>query len=133
MKSLMTRKTTESLGCSFKCVWELDRHNSLGDCPDNEKALYILQKFVELEKSDAPFKDTVISYIELLQRGIGRLFLSEHSRILDIDLGVSNAQCMCFECLNQPLQLDEAIDNTPPSAQLFSPYNEDTIIDTSFL
>ena len=40
MKSLMTRKTTESLGCSFN--WELDRHNSLGDCPDNEKALYIL-------------------------------------------------------------------------------------------
>ena len=87
---------------------------------------------MELEKSDAPFKDTVISYIELLQRGIGRLFLSEHSRILDIDLGVSNAQCMCFECLNQPLQLDEAIDNTPSSSQLFSPYN-DTIIDTSFL
>ena len=133
MKSLMTRKTTESLGCSFNCVWELNRHNSLGDCPDNEKALYIFQKLVELEKSDAPFKDTVISYIELLQRGIGRLFLSEHSRILDIDLGVSNAQCMCFECLNQPLQLDEAIDNTPSSSQLFSPYNEDTIIDTSFL
>ena len=133
MKSLMTRKTTEKLGCSFKCVWELDRHNSLGDCPDNEKALYIFQKLVELEKSDAPFKDTVISYFELLQRGIGRLFLSEHSRILDIDLGVSNSQCMCFECLNQPLQLYEAIDNTPPSAQLFSPYNEDTIIDTSFL
>ena len=133
MKSLMTRKTTESLGCSFNCVWELDRHNSLGDCPDNEKALYIFQKLVELEKSDAPFKDTVISYIELLQRGIGRLFLSEHSRTLDIDLGVSNAQCMCFECLNQPLQLDETIDNTPSNSQLFSPYNEDTIIDTSFV
>ena len=66
MKSLMTRKTTESLGCSFNCVWELDRHNSLGDCPDNEKALYIFQKLVELEKSDAPFKDTYSCFKDLI-------------------------------------------------------------------
>ena len=65
MKSLMTRKTTVCLGCNFNCVWELGRHNSLGDYPDNEKALQIFQKLVELEKSEAPFKDTVISYIEL--------------------------------------------------------------------
>ena len=87
MKSMLNRKTTESLGCKFNSVWELDRHNSLGYCTDNEKALY-----VELEKSDAPFKDTVVPYIELLQRGIGRLFVTEHSRTLDIDLGHSNAQ-----------------------------------------
>ena len=133
MKSMLNRKTTESLGCKFNRFWELDRHNSLGDCTDNEKALYVFRKLVELEKSDAPFKDTVIPYIELLQRGIGRLFVTEHSRTLDIDLGHSNAQCMCFECMNQPLQLDEEIDNTTSSPQLFFPYNEDTIIDTSFL
>ena len=75
----------------------------------------------------------LFAYIEHLQRGIGRLFLLEHSRTLDVDLGISNAQCMCFECLNKPLQLDETIDNTPSNSQLFSPYKEDTIIDTSFL
>lgn len=133
IKSMLNRKTTESLGCNFNSVWELDRHNSLGDCTDNEKALYVFRKLLELEKSDAPFKDTVIPYIELLQRGIGRLFVTEHSKTLDIDLGHSNAQCMCFECMNQPLQLNEVIDNTTSSPQLFSPYNEDTIIDTSFL
>ena len=133
MKNMLNRKTTESLGCKFNSVWELDRHNSLGDCTDNEKALYVFRKLVELEKSDAPFKDTVIPYIELLQRGIGRLFVTEHSRTLDIDLRHSNAQCMCFECMNQPLQLDEEIVNTTSSPQLFSLYNEDTIIDTSFL
>ena len=35
--------------------------------------------------------------------------------------------------MNQPLQLDEEIDNTTSSPQLFSLYNEDTKIDTSFL
>ena len=36
MKSMLNRKTTGSLGCKFNSVWELDRHNSLGDCTDNE-------------------------------------------------------------------------------------------------
>ena len=63
MKILMTRKATESSGCSFNCVWEIDRHNSLGDCAENEKVLCIFQKLVELEKIEAPFDDSVISYI----------------------------------------------------------------------
>ena len=86
-------------------------------------------------RSHAPFKDTVISFIELVQKGLGRLYFSEHSLTLDFDLGVTNAQCTCFECLNQPLHFivsttQEAKNYSP---QLFSAYDEDTIIDTSFL
>ena len=135
MQSLLKKKTTDGIGCNFKCRWEYEKQNPLGTSGDTEKALFLFQRLVELEKSDAPFKDTVISFIELLQKGIGRLYLSEHSRTLDIDLGVSNAQCTCFECFSQPLHLigsttQEANNYSP---QLFSAYDEDTIIDTSFL
>ena len=86
MRSLRSQKTTEDLGCTFNCVWEYQKHNSLGACNDNEKALYVFQRLLEFEKSEAPFKDNIVSYIDLLQRGAGRLFLSEHSRTLDIEL-----------------------------------------------
>ena len=133
---LMNQRTTEDLGCTFNCVWEYQKHNSLGACNDNEKALYVFQKLLELEKSESPFKDTIVSYIDLLQRGAGRLFLSEHSRTLDIDLGWTNAQCMCFDCLNQqPMQQEgtESERNRSYTNQLFSVYDEDTLIDTSSL
>ena len=68
----MTQKTTEELGCTFSCVWEYQKHISLGTCNDNEKALYVFQKLLKLEKLQLPFKDTIVSYIDLLQRGAGR-------------------------------------------------------------
>ena len=91
MQKLIKVKTTETLGCKFVSSWEIEKGNSLGNCTESEKALYIFQKSLELEKSDAPFKDTIISYINLLHRGMGRLFVTEHSRTLDIHLGVSHA------------------------------------------
>ena len=134
MQSLLKKKTIDGIGCNFKCTWKYEKHNPLGTSGDTEKALFFFQRLAELEKSDAPFKDTVISFIELLQKGIGRLHLSEHSRTLDIDLGVSEAQCTCFEFVSQPLHLigsttQEANNYSP---QLFSAYDEGTIIDTSF-
>ena len=100
--------------------------------PVIEKALFLFQRLVKLEKSDAPFKDTVISFIELVQKGIGRLYFSEQSFTLDFDLGVTNAQCTCFECLSQPLHF---IVSTTQEANNYCPqlsaFDEDTIIDTS--
>ena len=105
MKSLMNQKTTEGLGCKFKSVWEYEKNNSLGASVGSEKALFLFQRLLELESSDAPFKDSILSYIDLLQKGFGRFYVTEHSRTLDIDLGVTNAQCTCFECMTQPLQI----------------------------
>ena len=118
MQSLMNKKTTEGLGCNFTCAWVYEKHNPLGTSVDTEKAFFLFQRLVELEKSDAPFKDSILSYIDLLQNGIGRVYLSEHSRTLDIDLGVTNAQCTYFECLNQPLHL---IGSTPQGANDYTP------------
>ena len=134
MLSLMNKKTTEGLGCNFTCVWEFEKHNPLGTSVDTEKELFLFQRLVELEKPNAPFKESILSYINLLQKRIGRIYLSERSLTLDIDLGVTNAQCTGFECLNQPLHL---IVSTPQGAndytpQLFSVFDKDTIIDTSF-
>ena len=64
MQKLIQAKTSVSLSCSFVSLWELEKNNSLGNCADSEKALYVFQKLLELEKSDAPFKDTFISYID---------------------------------------------------------------------
>lgn len=131
MQTLLNQKTTENLGCDFTSVWEFEKHNSLGDTPDNEKAWFVFQKLLELEKSEAPFKDTVIPYIDLLQRGFGRFFVAEHSRTLEVDLGVSNAQCRCFECMNEPLHILE--NSETQNSQLFSLFDENTIIDSPFL
>ena len=131
LQKLIKVKTTETLGCKFVSSWEIEKVNSLENSAESEKPLYIFQKFLELEKSDVPFKDTIISYINLLQRRMGRLFVTEHSRTLDIDLGVSNAQCICYEFLYQPLP--ETQDDQSKNCQLFPLFNEDTIFDTSFL
>jgi len=133
MQNLIRVKTSEGLGCKFVSSWEFEKHNSLGNCHDSEKALYLFQKLLDLERSDAPFKDTVISYIDILQRGIGRFFATEHNKTLDIDLGVSNAQCTCYECFNPPLHISENTGDDSNNSQLFSLFNEDTILDTSFL
>ena len=65
---------------------------------------------------------------------IRAIYVTEHSRTLDIDLGVTNAQCTCFECMTQPLQIigSTAQEGNNYASHLFSVY-EDTIIDTSFL
>ena len=88
MQSLLKKTTTDGIGCNFKCTREYEKQNPLETSGDTENALFLFQRLVELEKSDAPFKDTVISFIEILQKRTGRLYLSEHSRTLDIDLGV---------------------------------------------
>ena len=91
LQKLIKVKTTESLGCKFESTWEIEKVNSLGNCAESEKALYIFQKLLELEKCDAPFKDTIISYINLQQRGMGRLFVTERQPNLGHRPG-------CFKC-----------------------------------
>ena len=134
MKSLMNQKTTEALGCKFKSDWEYEKHNSLGASVGSKKALFLFQRLLELESSDAPFKDCILSYIDLLQKGFRQFFVTEHSRTLDIDLGVTNAQCTYFECMTQPLQIigSTAQEGNNYPSQLFSVYDENTILDTSF-
>ena len=134
IQSVMNKKTTEALDCNFICAWDFEKQNNFRTSVDAEKALFLFQRLVELEKSDAPFKDSILSCVNLLQKRRGRVYLSEHNRTLDIYLGVTNVQCTCSDCLNEPPNLissppQGANDYTP---QLFSVYDEDTIIDKAF-
>ena len=91
MQSLTKKNKTDGPGSNFKYTWEYEKHNPFGTSGHTEKALFLSQRLVELQKSNSPVQRQVISFIELLREGIGRLYLSERSRTLDTDLGVPNA------------------------------------------
>ena len=114
----MNKNTTEGLGCNFFCALEYEKHNPLGRSIDTEKALFLFRRLIALEKSDTVFKHIILSYIDLLQKGIGRVYLSDHSRTLNTDLSVTNAQSIRFECLNQPLHVFASI---PQGAEDYAP------------
>ena len=64
-----------------------------------EKLLFLSQRLVELQRSQAVFKDSVLNFIELLERGFGTIHASHHNNVLSVDLGFSDAQCQCIECV----------------------------------
>ena len=76
----------------------------------------------------------MLSDIGIRQKVFGRLYATEHSRILDFDLGVTNAQFKWFKRMTQPLQISGS--KTPEAnnyaLQFFSVYDDNMIIDTSF-
>lgn len=100
MKSMLNSKSTKDLGCSYDLIWELQRscYTEFDENEDAEKLSYICKKLAELQKSNAVFKDCLIDFIDLLQRGYGTMNLSHHNNTLSVDLGFSSAQCQCFEC-----------------------------------
>ena len=102
----MMNATTNGLQCQFNPIWEFHctSYTEFDDDVDLEKLSYLSKKLMELQRSDAPFKDSVIDFIDLLKRGFGGINASHHNNTLLIDLGYSNAQCECFECLDFPNQ-----------------------------
>ena len=42
MQSLLKKKTTDGIGCNFKCTWEYEQQNPLGTSGDTGKALFLL-------------------------------------------------------------------------------------------
>ena len=100
MKSMLQTKSTKDLGCKFENVWELQRscYTEFDENEDAEKLSYLCRKLAELQEYNALFKDSVIDFINLLQRGFGNINTAHHNKVLKVDLGYSNAQCQCFEC-----------------------------------
>ena len=60
-QSVMNQKTTEGLDCKFKSVSEYKRQNSLGAPLGTEKSLFLFKRQLDLENSDAQFKDSMLS------------------------------------------------------------------------
>ena len=100
MKSMLQTKSTKDLGCKFENMWELQRscYIEFNENENAEKISYLCRKLAELQKSNALFKDCLIDFINLLQRGFGNINIALHNNVLKEDLGYSNAQCECFEC-----------------------------------
>ena len=75
----------------FNLTWEFHRtsYTEFADDVDLEKLSHLSKKLVELQRSDAPFKDSVIDFIDLLKRGFGNINASHHNNTLSIDLGYS--------------------------------------------
>ena len=103
---MMNATTTRSLVCDSNLTWQFHRtsYTEFDDEVDVEKLSYLSKKLVELQRCDAPFKDSVIDFIDLLKRGFGNINASHHNNILSVDLGLSNAQFQCYECLILPAQ-----------------------------
>ena len=66
-----------------------------------DRVAHLCNKLLQLQKSDAVLKDSVADYIDILMRGFGTREASHHSNTLKVDLGYSNAQCYCFECVEE--------------------------------
>ena len=100
MKSMLQTHSTKDLGCKFENVWEVQRscYTELDENEDAEKLSYLCRKLAQLQKSNAIFKDCVIDFINLLQRGFGNINIAHHKNVLKMDVVYSNAQCQCFEC-----------------------------------
>ena len=97
---MLQTKSTKDLGFKFENVWELQRScdTDFDENEDAEKLSYLGIKLAELQKSNAFFKDSVIHFMNLLQRGFGNINIAHDNNVLKVDLGYSNAQCQCFEC-----------------------------------
>ena len=101
LKKMKASRVTSDLGCQFKVIWEfqLEFYSPFGCIDDKERGAHLCKKLQELQKSEAVFKDSVVDIIDILMRGFGTMEASHHNSILKVDLGCSNAQCQCFECL----------------------------------
>ena len=113
--------------CSAKeLVWEIER-----SCPNRrlEPAgmtdyQRILTKIESLESTDSPFKNTLEDCIDILATGWGSIFRSDHSVYLEVQCGMKNAQCTCWECWDAPLEEDwenrackEEVENSDESSK----------------
>ena len=81
-------------------VWEMEKA-----CPVRPRHLSCLTedqrrmmaKIESLQSSDSPFKSSLESYIDILAAGYGRVSMSEHSAFLQVQCGLTEAQCNCWE------------------------------------
>ena len=101
LKKMKASRSTSDLGCQFKVIWEIQRefNSPFSGRDDTERVAHLCKKRQELQKSEAVFKDSVLAFIDILMPGFGTMEASHHNSILKVDLGCSNAQCQCIECV----------------------------------
>ena len=55
------------------------------------------EKLQEIQKADAAFKELIVDFTDI--RGFVTMEASYHNSLPSVELGCSNYQCQCSECL----------------------------------
>ena len=96
--------------CStMETVWEIGRsrpNRRIEPAGMTDYQRRILTKIESLESTDSPFKNTLEDYIDILATGWGSIYRTDHSVYLEVQCGMNNAQCTCWECWDAPLEDD---------------------------
>ena len=91
----------------METVWEMERScpNRRQECATmTEYQRRILAKIESLESTDSPFKQTLEDYIDILATAWGSIYRTDHSTYLEVQCGMNNAQCTCWECWDASLE-----------------------------
>ena len=94
-------------------VWEMERScpSSRQECATmTEYQRRILAKIKSLESTDSLFKQTLEDYIDILAAGWGSICRTDHTTYLEVQCGMNNVQCACWECWD--VSLEESTENS---------------------
>ena len=99
----------------METVWEMERScpNRRQECSTmTENESRILAKIASLESTDSPFKQTLEDRIDILATGCGSIYRTDHSTYLEVQCGMNNAQCTCWDA-----SLEESTENSDDSSK----------------
>ena len=85
MSMISTTQVTFDLGCQYKVFRELQRENysPFKVMDDTERFAHLCNKLLQLQKSDAIFKESIVVDTDILMRGFGTIEDSHHSNTLN--------------------------------------------------
>ena len=99
----------------METIWEMERScpNRRQECATmTEYQRRILAKIESLAKTDSPFKQTLEDYIDVQATGWGSIYRRDHSTYLEVQCGMNNAQCRCWDA-----SLEESTENPDDSSK----------------
>ena len=91
----------------MESTWEIERSSSCRRTDWTTMSEYqqrIMAKIDSLESSGSPFKRTLEDFIDILAVGWGSIYRSDHSSYLQVQCGLTSAQCSCWECWDAGLE-----------------------------
>ena len=104
-------------------VWEMEkacpvRPLHLSCLTEDQRRL--MAKIESLQSSDSPFKSALESYIDILAAGYGSISMSEHSAFLQVQCGLTEAQCNCWECWEDSITNESSDERDQKTDNIYS-------------
>ena len=133
MQSLINQMTLAGRGCNFELCGITKNTVHWEHLFVQIRHCCVFQPLVELEVSDAPFNDSIMSYIYHVEQGFQSLFVTGHRRALVID-GSKKLRNAPVSNVTQPIQIvasaAQEANNYSSQPSLF---HDNAFLDTSFL